>query len=107
MDAAGFAPIREREASELGVDQGHWRCVAGCLQVEAGLDVPRVVLAAVSVLLVGACSLSKPTVCVVAPNEIGSEEERVLLWSRCLWSRLWNCSGGRREKKFPREFPQI
>lgn len=32
----------------MGVDQGHGKCVAGCLQVEAGLDVLRVVLAAVS-----------------------------------------------------------
>lgn len=37
------------------VDQGHCRCVAGCLQVEAGLDVPQVILAAVSVLLLLAC----------------------------------------------------
>lgn len=30
----------------------------------------------VPVFLVSACSLSKPTVCVLATNEIGSEEER-------------------------------
>lgn len=38
--------------------------------------MPRVVLAAVSMFLVGACSLSKPTVCVLATNEIRSEEKR-------------------------------
>lgn len=45
------------------VNRGHCRCIAGCLQVEAGLDVPQVILAAVSVLLSLACSLLKPVVC--------------------------------------------
>lgn len=61
----------------MGVDQGHWRCVAGRSQVESGLDVPWVVLAAVGPCapLVGACSHLKPIVCILATNAIGNEEE--------------------------------
>lgn len=39
-DAVGFAPDLGRRSLEIGVDEGFQRCVAGCLQVEAGLDVP-------------------------------------------------------------------
>lgn len=48
-----------------GVDQGDWRCLAGCLQVEAGLDVPWVVLAAVSLRSSCRCMFSFEENCLL------------------------------------------
>lgn len=53
----------------MGVDQGHWRCVAGCSQVEAGLDVPRVVLAAVSLCSSRRCVFSFEANCLHFSNK--------------------------------------
>lgn len=53
----------------MRVGQGHWRCTAGCLQVEAGLDVPRVVLAAVSLCSSRRCVFSFEANCLRFRNK--------------------------------------